>query len=149
MTSDGGLLAYRDLDDASGLFDSVSIVFSDIRTGHNIQHDMPTLLRQSIYSRLTGYKDVNDAKQICHVSDGRGDDRQEVVCWGIVSDWTIAMLFCLIHYFLIWIDGYVSLTCEFRRRVVIIQKKKTFLIGKVLVWNKEKGYFLFHKYKRV
>ena len=33
VTSDGGLLAYRDLDDVFELFDSVSTVFSDIRTG--------------------------------------------------------------------------------------------------------------------
>jgi len=64
VTSDGGLLAYRDLDDALGLFDSVSAVFNDKRTGRNIQHDMPTLLRQPIYSRLAGYEDVNDAQRL-------------------------------------------------------------------------------------
>ena len=58
VTSDGGLLAYRDLDDALGLFDSVSTNFHDNRTGRNIQHAMPPLLRQSIYSRLAGYDDV-------------------------------------------------------------------------------------------
>ena len=61
VTSNGGLLAYRDLDYALGLFDSVSAVFTDKRTDRNIQHDIPTLLRQSIYSRLAGYEDVNDA----------------------------------------------------------------------------------------
>ena len=40
VTSDGVLLTYRDLDDALGLFDSVSTVFRDNRTGRNIQHDM-------------------------------------------------------------------------------------------------------------
>ena len=64
VTSDGGLLAYRDLDDALRLFDSVSAVFSDIRTGRNIQHTMPTLLPQSIYSRLAGYENVNDAQRL-------------------------------------------------------------------------------------
>ena len=34
------------------------------RTGRNIQHAMPTLLRQSIYSRLAGYEDVNDAERL-------------------------------------------------------------------------------------
>ena len=38
VTSDDGLLAYRDLDDALGLFDSVSAVFNDKRTECNIQH---------------------------------------------------------------------------------------------------------------
>ena len=64
VTSDGGLLAYRDLDDALGLFDSVSANFYDKRTGRNIRHAMPTLLRQSVYSRLAGYEDVNDAGRL-------------------------------------------------------------------------------------
>jgi len=64
VTSNSGLLAHRDLDDTLGLFDSVSTVFNDKRTGRNIQHDMPTLLRQSIYSRLAGYEDVNDAERL-------------------------------------------------------------------------------------
>ena len=48
LSLNGGLLAYRDLDYALGLFDSVSVSFIDKRTGHNIQHAMPTLLLQSI-----------------------------------------------------------------------------------------------------
>ncbi len=36
VTSDGGLLAYRELDDALGLFDAVSTALSDQRTGRNI-----------------------------------------------------------------------------------------------------------------
>ena len=52
------------MDNALGLFDSVSKVFSDRRTGRNVQHNMPTLLRQSIYSRLAGYEDVNDAQHL-------------------------------------------------------------------------------------
>ena len=64
VTSDGGLLAYRDLEDALGLFDSLATDFSDRRTGRIIQHDMTSLLRQSVYSRLTGYEDVNDAQRL-------------------------------------------------------------------------------------
>ena len=37
LTSDGGLLAHRDLDEALGLFKSVSTVMSDGRTRRNIQ----------------------------------------------------------------------------------------------------------------
>ena len=64
LTSDGRLLAYRELDEALGLFESVSTVMSDGRTGRNIQHDMTNLLRQSVYSRLAGYEDVNDAQRL-------------------------------------------------------------------------------------
>ena len=64
VTSDAGLLAYRDLDEALGLFDSVPFVFHDSRTGRNIQHHLTALLRQSVYSRLAGYEDVNDAHRL-------------------------------------------------------------------------------------
>jgi hypothetical protein len=64
VTSDAGLLVYRDLNEALGLFDSASTLFQDMRTGRNIQHDIPSLLRQSVYSRLAGYEDVNDAERM-------------------------------------------------------------------------------------
>jgi hypothetical protein len=64
LTSDGGLLAYRELDDALELFNSASDIMNDKRTGRNIQHDMTNLLRQSVYSRLAGYEDVNDAQRL-------------------------------------------------------------------------------------
>ena len=64
VTSDAGLLAYRELDDAMGLFDSFNNMFNDLRTGRNIQHDIIALIRQSVYSRLAGYEDVNDAERL-------------------------------------------------------------------------------------
>ena len=51
VTSDGGSLAYRDLDEALGLFDSSVTLFFDPRTGRNVQHEFPSFLRQSVYSR--------------------------------------------------------------------------------------------------
>ncbi len=62
VSSNGGLLAYLDPDHALGLCYSVSASIIDKRTGRNIQHAIPTLLCQSIYSRLAGYEDVNDAQ---------------------------------------------------------------------------------------
>ena len=64
VTSDCGLLAYRDLDEALGLFGAASQVLFDRRTGRNIQHGIGNLLRQSVYSRLAGYEDVNDAARM-------------------------------------------------------------------------------------
>ncbi len=64
VTSDDGLLAYRDLDEALALFDSVPSVFHDSRTGRNIQHRLASLLRQSVYSCLASYEDVNDAHRL-------------------------------------------------------------------------------------
>ena len=59
VTTDAGLFACRDLDEALGLFDSVSKVLTDKRTGRNVQHGVENLLRQSVYSRLAGYEAVS------------------------------------------------------------------------------------------
>ena len=64
VTSDAGLLAYRELDDALGLTALAGGVVADSRTGRNGWHGIVGLLRQSVYGRLAGYEDVDDADRL-------------------------------------------------------------------------------------
>ncbi len=66
ITSDAGLLAYRELDDALDLTALAGSMLADSRTGKNGWHGIVGLLRQSVYGRLAGYEDVNDADRLGH-----------------------------------------------------------------------------------
>jgi hypothetical protein len=63
VTSDAGLLLPRELDEHLGLSALIERHLTDPRTGRNCQFPLPDLFRQSIYSRLAGYEDTNDAKR--------------------------------------------------------------------------------------
>jgi hypothetical protein len=65
ITSDAGLLAYRELDDAVHLTDTAANALADARTGKNGRHRLAGLLRQAVFGRLAGYEDVNDAERLC------------------------------------------------------------------------------------
>jgi hypothetical protein len=64
ITTDCGLLAYRELDDALGLTDIAITKLLDGRRGRNTRHKLSGLFRQSVFGRLAGYEDVNDAGRL-------------------------------------------------------------------------------------
>src|SRR5262249_35027533 len=66
VTSDAGLLAYRELDDVLGLTEIAGDVLADARSGKNGRHALAGLFRQSVFGRLAGYEDVNDAERLRH-----------------------------------------------------------------------------------
>src|SRR3954452_1574569 len=66
VTSDAGLLAYRELDDALGLSAMAGETLADTRTGKNGRNALVGLLRQSAFGRLAGDEDVNDAERLRH-----------------------------------------------------------------------------------
>ena len=65
ITSDAGLLPYRELDDTLGLTDTGAGALADARTGKNGRHRLAGLLHQSVFARLAAYEDVNDADRLC------------------------------------------------------------------------------------
>jgi hypothetical protein len=83
VTTDAGMLACRELDEALGLSEMGADLLHDSRLGQNKQHQLLPLLRQSIYSRLVGYEDVNDAERLCvdpamrHVVGGRASQPEQ------------------------------------------------------------------------
>src|SRR6266404_9566127 len=64
VTSDAGLLLPRELDDQLELDALIEHHLRDPRTGHNRQFPLRDLFRQSIYTRLAGYEDTNDAERL-------------------------------------------------------------------------------------
>jgi len=63
VTSDGGLILVRELDERLGFGELIEQRLTDPR-GKNMQLPLADLLRQSVYSRLAGYEDLNDAQEL-------------------------------------------------------------------------------------
>ncbi|MBN2563869.1 MAG: transposase [Phycisphaerae bacterium] len=90
-TSNGGLVPFRELDEAFRLTENASAALSDPRHGKNTQHKTLAMLRQAIYGRLAGYEDVNDAERLRvdpatrRVVDGRAKEKEAASTSGM--DW--------------------------------------------------------------
>ncbi len=54
----------RELDERLGFGDLIAQYLTDSRRGKNTQLLLADLLRQSVYSRIAGYEDVNDAERL-------------------------------------------------------------------------------------
>src|SRR6266700_4882643 len=64
VTSDGGLILVRELDERLRFGALIEQHLTDSRRGKNTQFPFADLLRQSVYSRLAGYEDLNDAERL-------------------------------------------------------------------------------------
>src|SRR6266436_5330402 len=64
VTSDAGLLAFREVADALGLTALASEILRDPRTGKNGRHTLLAQFRQAVFGRLAGYEDVNHADRL-------------------------------------------------------------------------------------
>ncbi len=73
---------YGSLSALLGITDLGGAALSDLRRGKNTRHLLTGLLRQSVFGRLAGYEDVNDAERLSRdpvmraIVDGKGLDRR-------------------------------------------------------------------------
>jgi len=83
ISSDGGLLLLRELDNKLGLVESISTCIKDIRDHRYIDHEVQELIAQRVYQIAAGYEDCNDSNalredQVVKMCAGRlpqtGDD---------------------------------------------------------------------------
>ena len=64
VTSEGGLILVRELDERLGFGKLIEEHLTDSRQGTNKKFPLADLVRQSVYSRLAGYEDLNDAVRV-------------------------------------------------------------------------------------
>ena len=64
LSSDGGVLLLRQIDAGLGLTGTLAGCFGDRRDPRLVDHSMPQLLAQRIYSLALGYEDLNDHEQL-------------------------------------------------------------------------------------
>ena len=60
LSSDGGLMLLRRVDERIGLSRAVASVLHDARNPDRITHDMRALVAQRLYALCCGYEDLND-----------------------------------------------------------------------------------------
>jgi hypothetical protein len=84
LSSDGGVLLLRQVDLSLGLTRRLAGCFGDQRQQVFVEHSVPELLAQRLYSQALGYEDINDQEQLrqdpllaaaCGKKDPLGQDR--------------------------------------------------------------------------
>ena len=66
ISSDGGVLLLRQMDDRLGLSERLAILLPDERDPRKVKHDRREQLRQRLYQIALGYADCNDADRLRH-----------------------------------------------------------------------------------
>ena len=60
ITSDAGVLLFREIEKHYGLIEQLAQAFPDTRDPNRVQHSMTSLLSQRLYGLMCGYEDLND-----------------------------------------------------------------------------------------
>lgn len=85
VTSDGGALLLREIEDRFGLVERFAACFTDYRDAERIEHPLVDLLKQRLFALCLGYEDLNDHDWLRHDAllavvvgkdDPEGNDRE-------------------------------------------------------------------------
>lgn len=85
ISSDGGALLLREVDEALGIINQVAQCFQDHRRKDRVEHSLEALLRQRIFGLALGYEDISDHDMLrsdsvlalaCGKQDVLGHDRE-------------------------------------------------------------------------
>ena len=146
ITSDAGLLAFRELDEAFRLTEQGSTVLSDCRRGKNSQHSILAMLRQAIYGRLAGYEDVNDAERLRadpamrRVVGGRAHEKEAASTSEMSRFWPSNVSIRVAHQAPAastnWLNVFVPVTLPSDRWVV---SSSTFRAVSISLWTSRLG----------
>lgn len=66
ISSDGGLLLIKQLDEHYGISRRIAECFTDNRDASYVQYPLQTLVSQRLYGLVQGYEDLNDHEQLRH-----------------------------------------------------------------------------------
>ncbi len=66
ISSDGGLLLIKQLDEHYGLSAKIAECFTDHREAAYVEYPLQTLVSQRLYGLVQGYEDLNDHEQLRH-----------------------------------------------------------------------------------
>ena len=64
ITSDGGVLLLRQLEQRSGIVRRFAACFTDYRCAEQVEHPLLDLLKQRVFGLALGYEDLNDHDQL-------------------------------------------------------------------------------------
>lgn len=66
LSSDGGALLLREVDERFGLLERFAACFTDHRDADRIEHPLVDLLKQRVFGLCLGYEDLNDHDRLRH-----------------------------------------------------------------------------------
>jgi DDE family transposase len=113
ISSDGGALLLRQLDDRLGLSERLAALLPDARDPRRVHHDRREQMRQRLYQIALGYPDCNDANRLRHDPILKSVCDRSLQAEGLSSQPTLSRLENAVD-----VRGLRALVCEIEEQYV-------------------------------